>query len=1076
MTRGLFIHCMLTLVLAFAWTLSQAQQVAVNKGPKFTISKSILSVEDGLASHEVFCGIQDDAGFLWFGTRNGLSRFDGENCLLFTHQRQKLQDNKVVCMAKDDANHIFVGYGSTGFKLTTNGKIDVIDASTHQIKTLAAAFPKMPFREQDVYWLSNDGTGEIGFLTANPFRYWKYSSKKGFNLRCEMKDWDSPDVVSSLDYRTTGPFCMFGEGKALLKIFNQFKQYLVTKDTVTAFTQKDALRSLPIGFSSQHELLLTYMTTAEPNKFKIGKLTANGLQEITSHNNRFNTDQLRGKYWQQATNTMDGKSSVFYATRDGIYLWTEKAFLKIIEKSAHKAFENLTVYQLLTDNLKNLWLCTSIGVLKFKIETNRFAQYFTVNQQKIEANNQVRGIYADDSGKVMANVWSHTFLENHGKMQNVSNTKHEINYGFVKHGPLLYLGGYELFAYDPLKNSTQAIPKTRGSEIWSIFSLNDTLLLLGRSDRLSLFNSKSGKSDSVPYTGKNSSVAKFVYRFFRGKDKRIWAVAENGLFNINGALPAKNSKSATADSKRSLLGSQWSASKIQSKFIDRLSLLDAYEDSSGIFWLATHGDGLYRWDRADNSFRQFNMTAGLPSDILYRIEPGSAGDLWISSDYGLIRFDTKTFGVRTYTTADGISNNEFNRTSSFKAVDGRLFFGGLDGVNAFYPKDFAADTNAVDIPLRVISFSQFVDGKNGLVNKTLELLHTNQITLSPDDKFFTLEFQLLDFAKEKMHRYAYKIEGVDKEWIFINENSLRISGLPYGNFILHVKSQNREGVWSRSELAIPITVLKPFYFQWWFLLFAALLIVMAVYFLLQIRLRQLAVDKRKLEQVVSERTAQLKRSLSDQSGLLAEKDVLMKEIHHRVKNNLQVISGLLELQGKMLSDQTAKNALREGQNRVRSMALIHQNSYQFDNLSTIDLKRFVTDLCSQIESVFQKQNRIKTSIIVPELHLDIDTAVPLGLIMNELFSNSFKYAFKDTLSGEISLVVVCKDQGKFQMQYRDNGPGLPAGFDLTNAASLGMRLIHDLTRQIGGTLRYENKGGALFTINFTNREIRKNQD
>jgi two-component sensor histidine kinase len=326
-----------------------------------------------------------------------------------------------------------------------------------------------------------------------------------------------------------------------------------------------------------------------------------------------------------------------------------------------------------------------------------------------------------------------------------------------------------------------------------------------------------------------------------------------------------------------------------------------------------------------------------------------------------------------------------------------------------------------------------------------------------------------------VHRYAYQIEGVDKDWNYINENSIRISGLPYGKFTLHIKAQNGEGAWSKSELCIPLFVLKPFYFKWWFLGLLTLLFIMVVYWVIKWRTGKLAVDKIKLEQTVNERTALLKKALSEQETLLLEKDVLMKEIHHRVKNNLQVISGLLELQSRNLDDETAKTALMEGRNRVRSIALIHQNLYQFENLSSIELSRFVKDLCRQVEALYKKQKEVSMDIEVPHLYLDIDSAVPLGLIMNELLSNSFKYAFNEVEYGKINVKINVVAEGKYQLIYSDNGPGLPVNFELFRATTLGIQLINDLSRQIGGNVQYENKT-AQYTINFTNRNLRKNED
>lgn len=1053
MTRARFFFTILLLYLLTACVAFG--QTGYNAG--YTVTKNTYSVEEGFASHEIFCGLQDDAGFLWFGTRNGINRFDGKQCLLFTRQRNQLQDNKVVQLAKDDGNHLFVVYGSSGFQLSANGRVDVMDVITQQVQSLTEMFPGMPFRERDVYWVSNDGTDDVNFLTAHPYRLWKYSRKKGFRLRYEVKDWPQGNSVAGQDYRTSGPLCLFANGKALLKLHNQLPQYLVQEDTVISFLQKDALRSLPLGFNRKNELVITYNTASHRDDFSVGTVSPTGLATLPVKAGTIHADSLAGKYWYQASCAGNGSASVLYISTDALYLWNEDMYLKIIDRSELKNFENLFLYQLFPDKLGNLWLCTSLGVFQLKIEKNRFTTYFTQAQQQVETNNQARGIYADASGRVAANIWRHIFLQQNTRLQ--SNTDSNINYALAAHNGVLYGGANHLFRYDDIKNQIIQYPDGPPNDIWSIASLNDSNLVLGRTNGLTVFNTRSEKTAPLQYNPQSIQEPRFVYRFLPHKKDSLWAVAENGLYSL------------VPDGVKG-----WRSERLQSNVLDQLSLFDVYIDSSGLFWLATNGEGLWQWNWVNNSFRQFNITSGLPSDVLYRIEADDYDNLWISSDYGLIRFNKKSLKVNTYSMRDGLSNNEFNRTSSFRAFDGRLFFGGLNGVNAFYPADFAADTTSLNVPLQVINFSQFVAGENKLVNKTQDLLKHHRIQLSPGDPFFTLQFQLLNFEKDENTRYAYKIEGLDQEWNYINENSIRISGLPYGKVVLQVKAQNGQGAWSHSALQIPVIVLKPYYLQWWFIGLVALAFGGLLVALIKFRTRRLAAEKIKLEKTVSERTMQLKQSLEEQAQLLTEKDVLMKEIHHRVKNNLQVISGLLELQSKTLTDETAIDALTEGRNRVKSMALIHQNLYQFENLSNIELKRFVNDLCRQVETVFRKQQSVTIQVRVPELYLDIDTAVPLGLILNELLTNSFKYAFDQKEHGEIHIALDVESPGRYQLQYSDNGPGLPEGFVIRDAATLGLQLVHDLSRQIGGHVRYEYRNGACYFINFTNRHVRKNQD
>lgn len=204
---------------------------------------------------------------------------------------------------------------------------------------------------------------------------------------------------------------------------------------------------------------------------------------------------------------------------------------------------------------------------------------------------------------------------------------------------------------------------------------------------------------------------------------------------------------------------------------------------------------------------------------------------------------------------------------------------------------------------------------------------------------------------------------------------------------------------------------------------------------------------------------------------IQQKEVLLKEIHHRVKNNLTVISGLLELQSYSLNDETIEQTFRESQNRVKSIALIHQRLYQDEDLSSIELKEYVNELYKQIQHVFNKFNQKVTFYNkIEKTLLDIDTAVSLGLIINELFTNSFKYAFNTKSMGEITIQLFTKAEGTYQLIYTDNGKGLPDGFDFKNVNSFGLRLVSRLCKQLFGKIVYQrSQGYPEFIIDFKDK-------
>jgi PAS domain S-box-containing protein len=198
---------------------------------------------------------------------------------------------------------------------------------------------------------------------------------------------------------------------------------------------------------------------------------------------------------------------------------------------------------------------------------------------------------------------------------------------------------------------------------------------------------------------------------------------------------------------------------------------------------------------------------------------------------------------------------------------------------------------------------------------------------------------------------------------------------------------------------------------------------------------------------------------------VAEKDLLLKEIHHRVKNNLQIISSLLNLQKNYVSSTECRNVLDESQNRVHSMALIHEKLYQTDNLNQIHFADYIIDLSSFLfRSYGVDPNRVKLSVN-SEAFLNIDTAIPCGLIVSELVSNALKYAFPKRDTGAISIETKQGD-GVFELKVQDDGVGFPENLDFRNTQSLGMRLVNTLAKQLQGKIEMNRSPGTMFRILF----------
>ncbi len=228
--------------------------------------------------------------------------------------------------------------------------------------------------------------------------------------------------------------------------------------------------------------------------------------------------------------------------------------------------------------------------------------------------------------------------------------------------------------------------------------------------------------------------------------------------------------------------------------------------------------------------------------------------------------------------------------------------------------------------------------------------------------------------------------------------------------------------------------------------------------------------KNRVIQAVIRDITERKRNEEQIKASLAEKEVLLKEIHHRVKNNLQVISSLLRLQSRYIQDENVMEMLKESQNRVRSMALVHEHLYQSKDLSRIDFSEYIRNLASHIFQAYEVKARgVKLNVKVVPVFLNIDTVVPCGLIINELVSNSLKYAFPEESVGDIYINFNYEhnNENKFILKVGDNGIGFPEGLEYKNSGSLGLRLVCSLVRQLKGEIERVNEVGTVFQITFS---------
>jgi len=523
---------------------------------------------------------------------------------------------------------------------------------------------------------------------------------------------------------------------------------------------------------------------------------------------------------------------------------------------------------------------------------------------------------------------------------------------------------------------------------------------------------------------------------------------------------------------------------------------DIFEDHAGKIWISTF-DGLNKFDPETKTFTVYTTEQGLPGNIIYAVREDDDKKIWISTNHGLSVYSPLTGQFKNYTTEDGLQDDEFKPHSALKASDGRLYFGGINGFNAFLPSEIIKPMGFS--PVMITSFRIFnkplttgVNAKNTTGNEQ-DMPGTKSLSLTYKQSFFSIEYAALDFSAADKKKYAFKLDGFDEDWNYVgSRNTASYTNVPAGKYIFRIKYQNNSGAWSPEHAALQIIVKPPFWLTWWFIMIAAFAVVAIIVGYIRIRINSIRHQKIKLEMQVRAKTAEvvaqnkaleakqieinqknesLQQVVREKDNLLAEKEWLLKEIHHRVKNNFHIVASLLEIQSSYLKNKEALSAIKDSQHRINSMSIIHQKLYQSETFSIVNMPDYIYELVEYLRDSYGIREDVRFSLQIDNIELNHASAITLGLILNETITNSIKYAFARMKHGQISISLTQISASQLLLGIADNGRGLPGDFDSKNGASMGMELLRGLSDDLGGTLTIETKNGTHIKVIFDYKPV-----
>lgn len=490
------------------------------------------------------------------------------------------------------------------------------------------------------------------------------------------------------------------------------------------------------------------------------------------------------------------------------------------------------------------------------------------------------------------------------------------------------------------------------------------------------------------------------------------------------------------------------------------------EDKRGLIWFNTD-KCIMSFD--GTTFKSYNQSDGLRSNTVYLMIFDNDDNLWVGTNKGVdkIVLDAKGrfVSVKNFGPAEGFRGIECNARAVGKDKAGHIWFGTVRGLMRYNASNDQVDK--VEPRVHITDIRLFLEPTNWLWKGVREegWFHLpEKLELPYDQNHLTFYFTGIHLKSPQNVRYQFMLQGFDSTWSpSVQKNDFTYPNLPPGTYRFMVKAENSDGIWSQHPaVSCPIVILPPalpFWQATWFWMIIGCLVIGLIYYFIALRTRIIRRQKEVLEEQVRQRTQEITRQNE-------EKTVMLKEIHHRVKNNLQIISSLINLQSESIEDPKVLALFDECRHRINSMALIHEKMYQSKNLVNINIREYITELVRSLIDVYDLDKKITLRIDVEEHAFSIDTIVPLGLILSETISNSLKYAFNGRQEGTIYVSLRKTSGFEYEFVIGDNGVGMAKDIDLANAKTLGLQLIRLLADQVDGRIVREPADGTRWVLLF----------